>query len=73
MLEQRYINVTIMIIFGTWSVRTLLDRDNTQRAHRRTVLIATELSRYIIDIAALIETRFAAGGSICKPEGGWKR
>jgi hypothetical protein len=38
-------------------VRTLLDKDNTNRPDRRTALIGRELNRYNIDIAALSETR----------------
>jgi len=52
-------------------VRTLLDREDTTRPHRRTALIARELARYSIDICALSETRFADEGSICEPEGGY--
>lgn len=44
---------------GSWNVRTLLDRDTTDRPQRRTALIASELARYKIDIAALSETRMA--------------
>ena len=41
------------LLVGAWNVRTLLDRDNTARPERRTALIAKELARYRIDIAAL--------------------
>ena len=58
------------MIIGAWNVRTLLDREDTARPHRRTALIARELARYKIDIAALSETRFAEEGAICEPEGG---
>ena len=47
---------------GAWNVRNLLDRDNTARPERRTALIAKELARYRIDIAALSETRLADEG-----------
>ena len=57
--------------FGAWNVRTLLDRDASSRAERRTALIARELSRYQTDIAALSETRFAEEGSIVEPKGGY--
>ena len=43
------------LLVGAWNVRTLLDRDNTARPERRTALIAKELARYRIDIAALSE------------------
>ena len=43
---------------GEWNVRTLLDRTGTERPERQTALVALELNRYNIDIAALSETRF---------------
>ncbi len=49
---------------ATWNVRTLLDRDDSDRPQRRTVLIAHELSRYSIDIDALSETRFPGEGEL---------
>ena len=54
---------------GAWNVRTLLDRTGTLRPERRTALVAKELQRYRIDIAALSETRLADEGSL-KEEGG---
>ena len=54
---------------GAWNVRTLVDRDNSARPERRTALIAKELARYRIDIAALSETRLADEG-ILKEDGG---
>ena len=59
------------LIIGSWNIRTLLDRDTIERPQRRTALIAKELARYRIDIAALSETRFAEEGSICEPDGGY--
>ena len=50
------------LLVGAWNVRTLLDTDNTARPERRTALIAKELARYRIDIAALSETRLADEG-----------
>jgi len=47
-----------------WNVRTLLDRDRSKRPERQTALVAKELSRYKIDIAALCETRLALSDSI---------
>lgn len=49
-------NNTKKLIIGTWNVRTLLDLDNNSRPKRRTALIAYELKKYNIDIAALNET-----------------
>ena len=50
-------------LLATWNIRTLLDR-NVDRPPRRTALVAAELNRYNIDIAALCETRLADEGSL---------
>ena len=47
-----------------WNVRTLMDRDGSKRPERQTALVAKELSRYDIDIAALSETRLALNDSL---------
>lgn len=53
------------IHLATWNVRTLLDtQDGTERPHRRTALIAHELKRYNVDIAALSETRLSGEDSL---------
>ena len=59
--------------FGAWNVRTLLDRDaaDANRPARRTALIASELKRYDVDIAALSETRLAGENSIEEVGGGY--
>ena len=49
---------------GAWNVRTLMDREAANRPMRRTALVAKELGRYNIDIAALSETRFAEEGQL---------
>ena len=46
----------------SWNVRTL--RDTGLGARRRTALIACELARYNIDIAALSESRLPDEGSL---------
>ena len=56
---------------GAWNVRTLMDRQGSMRAERRTALIARELARYRIDIAALSETRLAGEGSLAELRGGY--
>jgi len=61
----------IPLKLGTWNVRTLLDRDISDRPQRRTALIASELARYNIDIAALSETRFAGEGELCERGSGY--
>ncbi|KAJ8029776.1 Craniofacial development protein 2 [Holothuria leucospilota] len=57
--------------FGTWNVRTLLDSSRTDRPERRTALIARELKRYQVDIAALSETRFADKRQLTEIGGGY--
>ena len=56
---------------GAWNVRTMIDREASDRPERRTALIAKELARYSIDIAALSETRLADEGSVTEPKGGY--
>ena len=51
---------------ATWNVCTLLDRDELDRPQRCTALIASELRRYNVDIAALSETRLAREGKLCE-------
>ena len=52
-------------------VRTLIDRDDTDRPHRRTAFITSELARYKIDIAALSETRLAGKGELTEKSSGY--
>ena len=56
---------------ATWNIRTLLDRANSDRPQRRTALIAAELSRYNIDLAALSETRLAGEGELTEKSSGY--
>ena len=42
-----------------WNVRTLMDSAGSDRPQRRTALVARELGRYGIEIAALSEIHFA--------------
>ena len=46
-------------------------RDNSDRPQRRTALIANELARYSIDIAALSAIRFTGEGELCKKGAGY--
>ena len=48
-----------LLTIAQWNVRTLLDREGADRPERRTALVAMELAKYNIDIAALYETRFS--------------
>ena len=56
-------NTETMLALGSWNVGTLLDTLNNN-ARRRTALLANELLRYNIDIAALSETRFPDAGEL---------
>ena len=60
-----------MLTFGSWNVRTLLDNIKANRPERRTALVARELARYKVDIAALSETRFADKGQLTETGGGY--
>ena len=59
-----------------WNVRTLLDKELSERSHRRTALLARELSLYDTDIAGLPETRFTDVGQLTETGSGdtffWK-
>ena len=50
------------LVVASWNVRTL--QETGLGARRRTALIACELARYNIDIAALSETRLPDEGSL---------
>ena len=59
------------LTIGTWNVRTRLDNPTADRPERRTALVARELSRCNIDIAALSETRLANRGQLTETGGGY--
>lgn len=50
-------------------MRTLLDRIDNACPERKTAIVARELSRYNIDVAALSETRLAEEGELVKSGG----
>jgi hypothetical protein len=56
---------------ASWNVRTLMDNPTSSRPERRTALVARELARYDIDIAALSETRMAGEGSLVEAGAGY--
>ena len=62
------------LTIGTWNVRTLIDSEEKRidRPHRRTALIASELKKLDIDIAALSETRFLEQGELEEKASGYK-
>ena len=53
-----------LLTIGQWNVRTLLDREGADRPERRTALVAMELAKYNINIAAVCEIRFSESGSL---------
>ena len=57
------------LVVASWNVRTI--QDTGLGARRRTALIACELARYNIDIAALSETRLPDEGSLVKTGTGY--
>ncbi|BHF82588.1 hypothetical protein SprV_0802572700 [Sparganum proliferum] len=52
------------LTLAAWNVRSLLDNPRSNRPERRTELVARELARYKVDIAALSETRFHEQGQL---------
>nr|VZI47182.1 unnamed protein product [Spirometra erinaceieuropaei] len=52
------------LTLAAWNVRSLLDNQRSNRPERRTALVARELARYKVDIAALSETRFSEQGQL---------
>ena len=50
-------NKKIALNIATWNIHTFNDQDDTDKRHRRTALITSELARYKIDIATLSKTR----------------
>ncbi|BHF80762.1 hypothetical protein SprV_0702389000 [Sparganum proliferum] len=52
------------LTLAAWNVRSLLDNPRSNRPKRRTALVARELARYKVDIAALSESRFSEQGQL---------
>ena len=59
------------MVIGSWNVRTLLDSKSSGRPQRRTALVASELARYNVDIAALSETRLPDSGQLAEAGQGY--
>ncbi|XP_062532870.1 uncharacterized protein LOC134201645 [Bombyx mori] len=57
--------------FGAWNVRTLLDRDGNAYPERKTAIVARELHRYHVDVAALSETHLADEGELVEVGAGY--
>ena len=55
----------MLLKVASWNIRTLIgDNDGGNGPRRKTALLAQELDRYSIDLAALSETRLSGEGSI---------
>lgn len=52
----------IPLTLTVWNIRTLLDNPSADRLERRTALVACELAKDNISIAAVSETRLAEEG-----------
>ncbi|KAG7296524.1 hypothetical protein JYU34_020306 [Plutella xylostella] len=55
--------------FAAWNVRTLIDRDSNLCPERKTAIVARELRRYNVDIAALSETHLEDEGELVEHGG----
>lgn len=69
--NQKQTKTQKKLFLGAWNVRTFLDREDTARSERRTVLVAKELACYNIDIAALSETCLPDEGSLTELTSGY--
>lgn len=61
----------LRLVFGNWNVRTLYDSDASACPERRTALVARELLRYGIDVAALSETKLSGEGQLSEQVPGY--
>ncbi|BHF71186.1 hypothetical protein SprV_0401424100 [Sparganum proliferum] len=52
------------LILAAWIVGSILDNPRSNRPERMTVLVARELTRYNVGIAASTETRFSEEGRL---------
>ena len=61
-------NLRKVVKLATWNVTTLLDRNEAQRMQRRSAVVAKELEKIGVDVAALQETRLEGSGMIKEKE-----
>ena len=59
-------NLRKVVKLATWNVRTLLDRNEVQRMERRSAVVAKELEKIGVDVAALQETKWLEGSGMIK-------
>nr|VZI33816.1 unnamed protein product [Spirometra erinaceieuropaei] len=62
--SSRQTGMVSLLTLAAWNVRTILDNPSCNRPERRTALVARELARCKVDIAALSETRFSEQGQL---------
>nr|VZH96042.1 unnamed protein product [Spirometra erinaceieuropaei] len=62
--EEEEEEVVSPLTLAAWNFRSLSDNPRSNRPERRTALVARELARYKVDIAALSETRFSEQGQL---------
>ena len=67
--DKKVQSPSVKLRFAAWNIRTMLDREHTDRPERRSAIISRELFKYGIDIAALSEVRFPKSGSIREESG----
>ena len=70
-MRSKQENQKILLNIAVWIVRMFIDQDDTERLHKRTALIASELAGYKIDIAALSETRLAGKRELTEKSSGY--
>lgn len=64
-------NFNHKLTIACWNIRTLQDNPKSNKPERRTALIATELDKLSIDIAAISETRFPDTGQLTEIKSGY--
>ncbi|BHF64636.1 hypothetical protein SprV_0200764200 [Sparganum proliferum] len=62
--HTRQTGMVSQLTLSAWSVRSILDNPRRNRPERRTTLVARELARYKVGIAALSETPFSKQGQL---------
>ena len=69
--EKKQRPKTTSLKLACWNIRTMQDSDEADRPQRRSALVARQLARVDIDIAALSEVRLAERGSLTEHEAGY--
>ena len=62
-----------MLKVACWNVCTMQDFEDNNRPQRHAALVATELARLDVDIAAVSEVRFAEQGSLTEHGAGMEK